>query len=138
MKRLGLDPAAVHTWGAALVKRAYATGLVPAIGSAEWIALDDTDPRKPAAAVLAALAYIAEAMPAAIAARLDAEDREAAQRVKDAAVDLSTAGRWGTGPTRRELEQRRNTYPPARHIDPDAVARWVATGSSHEPQERVA
>ncbi|MBP2340199.1 hypothetical protein JOF41_006377 [Saccharothrix coeruleofusca] len=84
----GFDLDAVRRWAEPLLTRAYAaaprrplTGphsLIPRAGSPEWTALADSDPRKPAAVVLAALARLEESTPHAIARRV-AEDWADAQ-----------------------------------------------------------
>ncbi|QUQ70573.1 hypothetical protein JJ691_83530 [Kutzneria sp. CA-103260] len=114
-------------------------------GSPDWCRLADDDPRKWAAVVRAALAWISESTPAATAHRVRAEldgiDRAVAERFKAAASDLSTTCTWAAiGPAHAELERRRAAPPlrPLPPFDPDAAARWVHTGYSGTPVERAA
>lgn len=107
--------------------RAWATGVladlgpVPALGTAAWVALADTDPRKLAAALAPAVARLLENTPAAVAMRLRrellAEDRAVAERFKAASVALSTAQDWTRAarrPSFAELERRRAEIPVTR------------------------
>jgi hypothetical protein len=136
------SPHDVHRWAGPLLAEARQTGPIPLVGSPGWSRLADDDPRKWGAVVLGALAWVSEATPAATARRLRAElddaDRAVAQRLKDAATDLSAAYTWSAiGPTHAELERRR-AAPPRRPIppfDPEAAARWVRTGYSETPRE---
>lgn len=109
---------AVRQWSASRIQHAHRLGAIPFAGSPDWCALDDADPRKTAAVVRAALAWLYESTPAVINDRLRAEldtiDRCHADRMNDVAHDISGAADWSrisAGPTRRELTQRRNTYP---------------------------
>jgi hypothetical protein len=92
-------------------------GPVPVLGTAAWVALPDTDPRKLAAAIAPALARLIENTPAAVALRLRrellAEDRAVANRLKAASLALSTAQDWVAAarrPTYAELERRRAQF----------------------------
>ncbi|MFD0202611.1 MULTISPECIES: DUF2742 domain-containing protein [Saccharothrix] len=95
------DPAAVRQWAEPLLHRAYAaaprrplTGphsLIPLAGSPEWIALDDRDPRKPAAVVLAALARLEESTPHAIARQVAADWADAQIGHRERARAAATA-----------------------------------------------
>jgi hypothetical protein len=85
---------------------------VPALGRAEWLALDERDPRKLAAAIRPALAYLVESTPEAIAARLRAELDEFAtawrRTFRETSWDISRAmTNLGTGPSHAELVRRR-------------------------------
>lgn len=107
------DPHAVRLWAAALLARANTTGFIPPAGSRTWCALPDTDPRKAAAVVLAALTRLEESTPAAISARhaaqLDEIERVCRERALSASHDMSATQAWGSaiGPSYRELERRR-------------------------------
>lgn len=106
------DPAAVRAWAAGLLAQAWRIGPPPPAGSPTWRALPDTDPRKLAAVVAAALAWLRESTPEAIAGRLAAEldaiDRDRIERDKAVSADLSAANDWGAcGPTHAELQRRR-------------------------------
>ncbi|MFC0439420.1 DUF2742 domain-containing protein [Kutzneria buriramensis] len=135
-------PQAVRRWAAPLLAAATQAGPIPLAGSPDWSRLADDDPRKWAAVVTSALAWLSEATSAATARRLRAEldaiDRAVAERFKAAACELSAAHEWSaTGPAHAELERRR-AAPPRRPIppfDPVAAARWVRTGYSDPPCE---
>ncbi|MFL6144342.1 MAG: DUF2742 domain-containing protein [Labedaea sp.] len=110
------DPDAVRQWVHRTIT-ARPAGRVPLLGSPAWQALPDTDPRKHAALVHAALAHLAEHTPAAVAARLRRELDEFATSVRrmftEADNDLRRARvelGYSTGPTHAELVRRRNTY----------------------------
>lgn len=96
-----------------------ATGPAPVLGSRAWVALLDTDPRKVAAAVPPAVAYLTENTSAAIAQRLRQElaaidhviDHIVVARVRAASWDLCGARDWrhtATGPSHTELARRRS------------------------------
>lgn len=142
------DPRAVAQWAARLLRRAHATGPIHPAGSAAWTALDEADPRKPAAVVRAALAYLHESTPDVISARLHEElallDRVTTDRLKAASADVSSAADWGriaiSSVPYAELHRRR--YPWL--YDPDwtnplevtaadraAAAHWAATGHTY-------
>lgn len=97
--RFDLD--AVRRWAEPLLRRAYAaaprrplTGphsLIPLAGSPEWIALADSDPRKPAAVVLAALARLEESTAHAIAQRVAADWADAQVGRRERARAVATA-----------------------------------------------
>lgn len=105
------DVDAVRTWAHRLLAD---IAPVPALGSAEWLALTECDPRKLAAAARPALAYLIESTPDAIAARLRDEldwfatewrraHKEASAEVSRARTDLG----YGIGPSHAELVRRR-------------------------------
>jgi hypothetical protein len=105
------DLNAVRAWADQLLT---ALAPVPALGRAEWLALDERDPRKLAAAIRPALAYLVESTPEAIAARLRAELDEFAtawrRAHKEASADVSRARTdlgYGIGPSHAELVRRR-------------------------------
>lgn len=105
------DMDAVRAWADQLLT---ALAPVPALGRAEWLALDERDPRKLAAAIRPALAYLVESTPEAIAARLRAELDEFAttwrRAHKEASADISRARTdlgYGIGPSHAELVRRR-------------------------------
>lgn len=137
---------AARRWASGLLDRAERLGPIPSFGSRSWVELDEHDPRKPAAAVRAALAWLHDATPQNIAARLrdelDLIDRVLAARMKAVAHDLSAAADWSrlaTGPTARELAVRRaRPGPLARSVDPAAAAEWARTGTTLNPAEEVA
>lgn len=93
------DPDAVAVWATELLHRATSAGPIPVAGSAAWIALPDSDPRKAAAIVRTALAALRESTPNAVAERVAtdwaASQREFRQRLKDASRDVSAAQDWG-------------------------------------------
>jgi hypothetical protein len=107
------DPNAVRLWAVPLLTRANAAGIIPPAGSRTWCALPDTDPRKAAAVVLAALTRLQDNTPAAISARLAAQhdeiERVCRERARNASHDMSAAQAWSSaiGPTYRELARRR-------------------------------
>lgn len=117
------DPAAVRAWVAPLLARAGRVGPIPPAGSPAWQDLPGDDPRKPAALAQAALAWVQESTPAAIAARLAAEldqiDAAILARQHAVSADVSTA--WGDqarfchGPSHLELELRRARPSPDYH-----------------------
>ncbi|MFL6122581.1 hypothetical protein [Actinophytocola sp.] len=87
---------------------------MPALGTPEWLALAERDPRKLAAALRPALAYLIESTPDAIAARLRDEldwfatewrraHKEASAEISRARTDLG----YGVGPSHAELVRRR-------------------------------
>lgn len=102
---------AVRAWAGRLLA---VLAPVPMLGSAEWLALAELDPRKIAAAVGPAVAHLAESTPAAVASRLRIEldefatawrraHREASADVSRARTDLG----YGIGPSHAELARRR-------------------------------
>ena len=142
------DLLAAQQWARPLLDRARHTGPTPPAGTAPWRALDDTDPRKLAALIRPALAWLHEATPEVIAERLRAEldqlDLLHDRRSKAAALDLADAADWtaiATGPTHRELERRRAQPGHLAALstpDPQATARWVTTGTSTTEQMEAA
>jgi hypothetical protein len=111
------DPNAVMQWAAPLLDRAHRTGAIPDAGSRTWSTLDDFDPRKLAAIIRAALAWLHESTPDVIAQQLgddlDLLDHCVSRRMKEISTDISGAANWSrlaAGPTVRELNRRRNTY----------------------------
>lgn len=87
-------------------------------------------------------------MPEAVAERLEQFEQEKRRALREMQWDLAGSPddrtravdwqRVASAPSYAELERRRNEYPPLRPApDPEAVARWVATGSS-EPEEAAA
>lgn len=137
---------AVRRWASGLLDRADRVGPIPAFGSPEWAALDDRDPRKPAAAVRAALAWRHEADPHTITSRLrdelDLIDRVMADRMTAVAHDLSAAGDWSrlaSGPTARELAARRARLGPLTcSVDRTAASVWARTGTTPTNSQEVA
>lgn len=109
------DPSAVRRWLAPLIDRAHQAGTIPVAGSSAWQHLPGRDPRKLAAVAQAALAWLDDSTPAAIAARLAAEcdrtDAAILTRQKATSADLSAAWtdqrRFSYGPSHLELELRR-------------------------------
>jgi hypothetical protein len=112
-------------------------------GSPAYHALPAGHPHRAIAMRRAAEAWRSYWDPAAVAARradiADQTDRRAAARIKALSADLSAATDWtraATGPTHAQLRRRR--YPwlhdpdwqPPSTPDPDALTRWVVTGSS--------
>ncbi|WP_367134735.1 DUF2742 domain-containing protein [Saccharothrix sp. HUAS TT1] len=95
------DVDAVRRWADPLLRRAYAaaprrplTGphsLIPRAGSPEWVALADSDPRKPAAVVLAALARLEESTAHAIARQVAADWADAQVGYRERVRDTVTA-----------------------------------------------
>ncbi|ACU34146.1 hypothetical protein [Actinosynnema mirum] len=93
------DP--VRAWAEPLLRRAYAAarqqpagcshGPIPCVGSREWAALPDTDPRKPAAVVMAALARVEENTPHAIATRVAADWADAQMGRRERAREVAHA-----------------------------------------------
>jgi hypothetical protein len=109
---------AVRQWSASRLRHAHRIGAIPLAGSPTWLALDDADPRKTAAVLRAALAWLYESTPTVTVDRLHAEldliDRCHADRMKVVANDISGSADWSriaAGPTLRELTRRRNTFP---------------------------
>jgi len=138
-------PNDVRRWAEPLLTDAKHIGPIPMAGSPDWCRLADDDPRKWAAVVRAALAWVSESTPTATArqlrAELDAVDSAVADRFKAAACELSAAHTWAAvGPAHAELERRRAAPPrqPIPPFAPDAAARWVLTGYSGTPVERSA
>jgi hypothetical protein len=112
---------AVRAWTSRLLADFAPDGWVPALGTPAWCALNDTDPRKVAAALTPALARLVETTPAAVALRLRhelaAENRAVVNRIKAASLDLSAAQDWthaARRPSFAELERRRADVPPTR------------------------
>lgn len=105
------DVDAVQAWARRLLAD---LPLVPALGSAEWLALAEQDPRKLAAAVRPALAHLVDSTPDVIAARMRIEldafatawrrvHKEASAEMSRARTDLG----YGIGPSYAELVRRR-------------------------------
>jgi len=107
-------------------------------GSAEWARLPDD--LKNTAVICAAMWWVDEQN-----ARIDhlaemddlldqiAQLDEALNRLieRRASIAVSLAQEWGRHrPTFAQLEAYRNSHPDARPVDPEAVRRWVETGSS--------
>lgn len=112
------DVDAVRAWAHQMLAD---LGPVPALGSAEWLALAEQDPRKLAAAVRPALAHLVDSTPDAIAARMRVEldafatawrraHKEASAAVSRARTDLG----YGIGPSHVELVRRRQLTTTAR------------------------
>jgi hypothetical protein len=113
-----------------------AEGLIPLPGTAAWAALPNDDVRKRAAVIYAAIWWCEQHTAEALVQRADREDLFSRLDEKQFAASFSASRDWGSCRSWQELQQRRTTYT-GRTIDPEAVARWVRTGSS-EPQEVAA
>lgn len=107
------DMTAVRTWHERILHLLPSTP-VPRLGSPSWMALLDSDPRKLAAAIPPAVAYLTENTPAAITARLRRElaaiDHAVIERIRTASWDLSGAQNWrhaANSPSHAELIRRR-------------------------------
>ena len=82
---------------------------IPVAGSPDWVALDDDDPTKTAALVIAGSRWVLEETTAQIADRRTAE--------KDAAIEISQARQWSTVAQRirdRDAALRSGGYIPRR------------------------
>jgi hypothetical protein len=114
-----VDSTAVRRWGASLLEQAGDD--VPLAGSPEWTELRNDDPRKRAAVVYAAISWCEGVS--------DLIDRCGE---KQAAVVMAEMWkqRDNNVPLGDELRRRRADFSTARTVDPEAVARWVSTGSS--------
>jgi hypothetical protein len=85
-------------------------GRLPVYGSDEWHALDDSDPRKSAAVSLAAECWRRYWTPEWVAARTEQFEAEVAERLKAAAVAISTGADWvkvANAPSYAVLQRRR-------------------------------
>jgi hypothetical protein len=109
------DMTAVRTWHEHILHDLSPSAAAPRLGSPSWMALPDSDPRKLAAAIPPAVAYLTENTPAAIAARLRRElaaiDHAAIERIRTASWDLSGAQDWrhaANCPSHAELVRRRS------------------------------
>jgi len=107
--------AAVSCWRARFLATIAAAGPVPALGSPAWVALPDTDPRKTAAAVGPAVAYLIDNTQAVIESRLRGElaaiDHAVVARIRTASWDLSGAQDWRHAahcPSHADLVRRRS------------------------------
>lgn len=121
-----------------LLDEANKIGQIPMPGSPAWCELADEDPRKLAALLYAASWWCDQHTPEALAERAEFNEWDERRSLREASWAISRATEWGrSGPSFAELERRRAIYPPSRPIDPEAVARWVQTGSS-EPEEVAA
>jgi uncharacterized protein DUF2742 len=110
------DLSAVRAWVLPLLAAANRYGPIPDLGGPAWRDLPNSDPRKLAALIRPALAWLAESTPAATAARLRRElddiDTVCLRRLRMASQDLSTGFDSSTvGPSYAELVRRRNTFP---------------------------
>lgn len=133
-----VDPALGRTWAQQYIDRATEAGPTPMFGTPEWAQLDNTDPRKVAACVTAALWFADQHTPEAIEQRADRDDLLDRLDEKRFAMAFSASREsWGTCRSWQELRQLRTTYTDRPPLDPDALARWVRTGSS-ELQEVAA
>ncbi|SDD68126.1 hypothetical protein [Actinokineospora iranica] len=112
------SPVAVRSWAGRMVTDRADHGPVPPLGGPAWQALPDTDPRKLHSALIAAVAWVDENTPAAISARVWAEqvavERATLDRLKDAARDAHTAmhrhGGFQSWISHAELTRRRTTF----------------------------
>jgi len=105
---IGLD--GVADWATVRIRAGRAIGTLPPYGSPEWLRLDDRDPRKVAAVVVAAECWRwdGKTLPERLAVELTAV-REAAEAF-DAevwAVSAAAVRRMACTPTHAELERRR-------------------------------
>ena len=101
-------------------------------GTPGWAKLPDN--YQAAAIVRIALLWIEQHTPAALAERAEVESYMDRTAEKSAAVAISLAHDWENGrPTYAELYRRRHIYTEPRPVDPEAMRRWVATGSSSTP-----
>jgi hypothetical protein len=124
------DPAAVRRWAQPLLRDARHAGPLPAAGSTAWQALPTTDPRKLAAVIAAALAWLEESTPHAIATRAaaDLDQIDAAilarQKAVSAAVSsaLADAPAICYGPSYLELALRRAMPGPGHEPTPREAA----------------
>lgn len=135
----GLSSDLIREQYRALLKRTLVPGVhVHLPGSPGWARLPEDE--KNAAVICAAMWWVDEAN-----ARVDAtlqmndfldqlaEVDAALDRLADkrAAIAVSRAQEWGRNrPTLTQLQAYRATHPEPRPIDPEAVRRWVETGSS--------
>ncbi|WP_291412706.1 DUF2742 domain-containing protein [Actinophytocola sp.] len=106
--------AAVRAWSVRLLAPLESAGAVPELGTPAWVTLADTDPRKLAAALRPALAYLLDGTPAAVTDRLrtelDAFATAWRRAHKEASAELSryVADRgYSVGPSHAELDRRR-------------------------------
>lgn len=134
-----MDAAAIREWGRNRLTRAG--GRVPQPGSPEWVALPDDHPAKVAAVIFGAIFYAEYFSVEAQLERAEVEEYLDRSAAKQAALVMSAMwqDRSKNQETFAELRRRRAVVPPLREIDPEAVARWVATGSSEPaPRKRAA
>lgn len=129
-----VNPDLIRSWAEPILKAAI--GDVPLPGTEAWAALPNDDVRKRAAVIYAAMWWCDQHTAEAIEHRSDRDHLLDQLLEKDFARTFSASRDWGTCRSWEELQRRRTTYT-GRTIDPDAVARWVKTGSS-EPQEAAA
>lgn len=128
---------AVRRWARHITTTAgFHPGPVPPLGGPQWRTLADSDPRKLASALLAALTALEDNTPTAISKRLWKEqrdqDRAVAERLKAASVDLSQAD-WksvANRPNHEELEIRRATPGPVLTFEPHVAREWTRTGTT--------
>lgn len=123
-------PALGRSWGQQFLDRAHGRGPIPIFGTPAWAALDDTDPRKVAACVVAAWWFAEQHTPEAIEQRTREEALTHAIDEKRFAVLVSSSRESWKFLSWAELQELRTTYVDRPPVDPEAVARWVATGSS--------
>lgn len=123
----GLNIAAVHRF-----TRSFLAGVrdIPVLGSTEWCALADTDRRKIAAMIVAAMARLI--LPQDVAGEV--QRTVDGHLLKETANAISAAENWtaiAAEPSHAELQRRRARLGPlAGVVDRESLARWVATGSS--------
>ncbi len=101
-------------WALDRIRAAGRHGRIPLYGSPDWAALPARDPRRWAAVIAAAEAWRDHRSPERISIEirqaLQDEDARLISRMKDAAVDVSSATDWtshAARPTHAELERRR-------------------------------
>ncbi len=136
---IDIDPEVIREWARPLLDQAKGQR-VPWVGTPEWAALPDRDPGKRAAVVYAALMWADHHTVEAQLERAEVEEYLDRSAAKQAALVMSQMwqdrGRYQE--TYEELRRRRAVVPTTRTIDPEAVARWVATGSSEPAGESEA
>jgi hypothetical protein len=103
---------ATLAWARRLIRAGSAAGAPPRFGSSEWAALPDTDRRKVAAAVIAALCWWDDGRPSRIASRLrdELDARALAEEQLDAeefAALATRVRRMANSPSHAELTRRR-------------------------------
>lgn len=136
---IDIDPEVIREWARPLLDQAKGHR-IPWVGTPEWAALPDHDPGKRAAVVYAALMWADHHTIAAQLERAEVEEYLDRSAAKQAALVMSQMWqeRSRYQETFTELRRRRAVVPPTREIDPEAVARWVATGSSEPPAQENA
>lgn len=132
-----IQPALARSWGQPYVDRTVGLGPIPPFGTPEWAQLDNADPRKVAACVIAAWWFADQHAAELFEQRGDDEALLRKIDEKRWAVLFASSRESWKFLSWAELQELRTTYIDRPPIDPEAVARWVATGSS-EPQEVAA